>query len=129
MPPITTRKYYVRALLPRFSDRSTEWVTLHYSEPDSALEVAPNVRLVRLLRSRLWKLHKFAFYQRPADAIFYPGAYWFDDLALRCRRWTCRRVPIVATLEGLAGDEMRTGFDPLAWPCGLLPPRTQEIGS
>ena len=95
----------VRALLPRFADPSAKWATLHYGPPDSALVVAPNVRLVRLLRTRLWKLHKFAFYQRRADAIFYPGAYWFDDLALRARRWTSRRVPVVATLEGLAGDD------------------------
>ena len=41
------------------------------------------------------------------DAIFYPGVEWFDDLALNLRRRFGVHLPIIATLEGLAGDVER----------------------
>jgi len=65
------------------------------------------IRLTRLWRWRFWIWSKFLFYQKPADAIFYPGTSWYDEFALQVRRWTGRRIPVIATLEGLAGDEDR----------------------
>jgi glycosyltransferase involved in cell wall biosynthesis len=46
-------------------------------------------------------------YQQPIDAIFYPGMEWFDARGLELRNRTGRRVPVIGTLEGLAGDEER----------------------
>ena len=96
-----------KMLLSRASRPEISWTALFYNQPDPAVARARNVRLVRLWRWRFWPWHKFLFYQRPADAIFYPGAYWFDDLALQLRKKTGRRVPVIATMEGFVGSEER----------------------
>lgn len=96
-----------RALLSRFSNPKVEWVVPYYHDPDPALVGRQNIRLVKLWRWRFWTYHKFLLYQMKVDAIFYPNAYWFDDLALQLRRFTGRKVPVITTLEGLGGDEER----------------------
>lgn len=96
-----------RMLLSHISRHDVSWDALFYDMPDPAIVKHGNVRLSRLWRRHLWTWHKLLFYQRQADAIFYPGAYWFDDLALQLRRWTGRRIPVIATLEGFAGNEER----------------------
>lgn len=96
-----------KALLSRFSAPDVEWVVPHYGEPDPALLNKDNIILIRLWRRRFWQWHKFFLYQYPVDAIFYPGPYWFDDLALQLRKVCGRKVSVIATLEGLVGDEER----------------------
>ena len=96
-----------KALLARFSSSGVEWIAPYYDDADEAALRAPRVSLVPLWRGRLWPWHLMWLYQRPCDAIVYAGAEWFDDWALRLRRWSGRRVPIVATLEGLVGDAER----------------------
>lgn len=96
-----------RALLSRFRDNRFEWIVPHFGEPDPDVAANPNVMLVKLWPWRFWQWHKFLLYQYPVDAIFYPGPYWFDAWALRLRRLTGRRVPVIATLEGLVGNEQR----------------------
>ena len=96
-----------RALLARFRIPDVEWIAPYYEEPDSALIGRKNIRLVKLCRTRLWQFHKFLLYQLRVDAIFYPNAYWFDDLALQLRKFTARRVKVISTLEGLVGNEER----------------------
>ena len=86
-----------RMLLSRTVHPEISWSALYYEEPDPSVARMKNVQLVRLWRWRFWTLHKFLFYQRSADAIFYPGAYWFDDLALQLRRTLGRKVPVIAT--------------------------------
>lgn len=94
-----------RALLSRFSDERYEWLVPHFGIPDPALAAHPDVKLIKLWPWRFWQLHKCLLYQAKVDAIFYPGPYWFDDWGLRLRRLCRRRVPIIATLEGLAGND------------------------
>lgn len=96
-----------RALLSRFKDESCEWLVPYFGEPDPTVAVNPNVRLIKLWPWRFWTWHKFLLYQIDVDAIFYPNAYWFDDLALRMRKNTGRKVSVITTLEGLGGDEER----------------------
>jgi hypothetical protein len=96
-----------RAMLARFSDARIHWTAACYGHPDPAVARASNVSLDRLWRWRFWQWRMFLLYQQRADAIFYPGAYWFDRWALLFRGATGRRVPVIATLEGLAGDEAR----------------------
>ena len=96
-----------RSLLARFRGPEVEWIVPYYNEPDPALVGRKNIRLVKLWRTRLWQWHKFFLYQLNVDAIFYPNAYWFDDLALELRKFTGRKVPVITTLEGLGGDEGR----------------------
>lgn len=96
-----------RSLLSRFADPNVEWIVPHYNEPDPALVGKENIRLVKLCRRRFWQWHKCLLYQDQVDAIFYPGAYWFDDWGLRLRRLCGRRVPVIATLEGLVGNDTR----------------------
>jgi glycosyltransferase involved in cell wall biosynthesis len=96
-----------KALLPRFQDPDTIWITLTYNEPDARVRASPSVQLVRLWRRHLWYLHKVVFYQFRADCIFYPGPYWFDEWGLRIRGFTGREVPVVSTIEGLVGNSER----------------------
>ena len=91
----------VRALLGRFQNPEAQWTTLHYHEPDPAVAAARQIRLVRLWRRHLWLAHVVMFYQREADAVFYPGAYWFDEMGLAMRSLLGRQVPVIATFEGL----------------------------
>lgn len=97
----------IRALLARFRNPDIEWIVPYYGEPDPALIDRKNICLVKLWRWRFWTWHKFLLYQMNVDAIFYPNAYWFDDLALQLRRMTGRKVPVITTLEGMAGNEER----------------------
>jgi glycosyltransferase involved in cell wall biosynthesis len=96
-----------KMLLSRSAIAGLSWSALFYNPPDPAVARVKAVRLVRLWRWRFWMGHKFLFYQRSADAIFYPGVYWFDDLALQLRKKLGRRVPVIATMEGFVGSEKR----------------------
>lgn len=96
-----------RALLSRFHDTRCEWLVPYFTDPDPAVAANPNVRLIKLWPWRFWTWHKFLLYQLKVDAVFYPGPYWFDDLALQLRRLTGRKVPFITTLEGLGGDQDR----------------------
>jgi len=99
-----------RAILSRLTNADIEWIVPHYGEPDSFLVSKKKIRLIKLWRGRLWQWHKALLYQLSVDAIFYPGAYWFDDIPLQLRKLTGRKVPVIATLEGLAGDDVRQRY-------------------
>lgn len=96
-----------RALLSRFRQQTARWITTHYDAPDTTVAAASQVEVTKLCRTRLWHSHMLLKYQQPVDAIFYPGMEWFDAQGLELRNLTGRRVPVVGTLEGLAGDEER----------------------
>lgn len=96
-----------RAMLACFNDPGCHWVAMHYGAPDPRLVGRPDVTLTRLWRRHLWYFHKALIYQIPANGIFYPGPYWFDEAGLVLRGLTRRKVPVVSTLEGLVGDEDR----------------------
>ena len=78
---------------------------LHYEVPDARVAANPQVELRKLWRRNLWPWHVGIHYQERVDAIFYPGVEWFDLAGMKVRRWLRRRVPVIATLEGLVGDE------------------------
>ena len=96
-----------RSMLARFRSANVKWIAPYYSKPDSLLVDRPNLRLYQFLRKGLWRLHLLMQYQSPVDAIFYPGGTCYDAWGLLLRRLAGRRVPVIATLEGLAGDENR----------------------
>ncbi len=77
---------------------------VYYNDP---VELPGNVRLTRLWRGILFKLHMVLLYQGRYDAIFYPGKEWYDRLGLKLRRLTGRRIPVIATMEGIPGDAAR----------------------
>ncbi len=93
-----------KALLLRWPDDSVRVTALHYGTPDPKLREKNEIFLVKLWRWRFWRASMFLAYQGRYDAIFYPGADIADDLGWRFRDWTGRRVPIIATLEGLVGN-------------------------
>lgn len=93
-----------RAMLARFDHPDIEWVVPAYNNPDPDVAMRPNVKVVRLVRNRFWKLHKFLLHQGKIDAIFYPTAYWFDAWAIIFRRLCGRKVPVICTIEGLIGN-------------------------
>lgn len=97
----------VRALLARFGNMDIEWIAPYGIEPDPALVGRSNVRLIKLWPWRFWKYHKFLLYQMNVDAVLYPNAYWFDDLALQLRRISGRKIKVITALEGLGGNDDR----------------------
>ena len=96
--------------------RSHEWrpSVLSFREPDSVVAANPNVDIIRLRPDRWWRIKLFEIYQRPFDAIFYPGLHHRADyLALRARKTLGRSIPVVSTIEGLSGsasDDTREAF-------------------
>ena len=96
-----------KAMLSRFDQPNVQWIAPHYEAPDPLVAKRRNVQLRKLIHNGFWRAHLAVQYQSPVDAIFYPGGRWFDSWGLRIRRLMGRRVPVVATLEGLVGDEDR----------------------
>jgi glycosyltransferase involved in cell wall biosynthesis len=96
-----------KALLSRFKSANARWVTTYYDEPDRQVAAAPQVELKKLWRRRFWHWDMLLQYQNKVDAIFYPGMEWFDLRGLEVRKRLHRRIPVIGTLEGLAGDEVR----------------------
>jgi len=97
-------------MLSRFESRLNRWVAIYYEAPDPRVVKSDRVSLTKLWRWRFWHWHMILFYQKKADAIFYPGFDWFDTWSIRMRRMLGRKVPIIATLEGLAGDSEREKY-------------------
>lgn len=96
-----------KSLIGRFRDDRARWSMIFYDSPIQKLAESPLVNLTHLLPRHLWKAHLAAWYQQPADAIFYPGPAWPDEYGLRLRRLTGRRMPLISTLEGLVGTPER----------------------
>jgi glycosyltransferase involved in cell wall biosynthesis len=92
-----------RALLTRFADPRAQWIAVG-NDPPSGTLVKQGVRVVRLPRSRLWSYGLALAYQRPFDAIFYPGVDWPDEFGMKFRRLSGRSTPVIATMEGLIAD-------------------------
>ena len=96
-----------RSLLSRFGRPNCEWHCVRYGKADPVVSANPAVKITRLAPWRFWAWHMMLFYQQSADAIFYPGVEWFDPIGLQWRDRTRRSIPVIATLEGLAGNEER----------------------
>lgn len=94
-------------MLSRWQDDELRISTLCYNAPRQDVAGKASVNLIKLWRWRFWRLSAWLAYQRRIDAVFYPGADVSDDLGWRFRDWTGRRVPIIATLEGLVGNSER----------------------
>ncbi len=96
-----------KSLLTRFRDPSATWSMVHCDTPLPAVSQLADVKLTHLLPRHLWRTHLAAWYQKRADAIFYPGIERPDEWGLRLRKLTGRRIPVIATLEALAGTPER----------------------
>lgn len=103
---VNAQNLNARALLARFSEQ-TSWRCASYGKPDPAVSANNAVAISRLAPWRFWPWHLALLYQQPADAIFYPGVEWFDRIGLQWRDRMRRHIPVIATLEGLAGDAER----------------------
>jgi glycosyltransferase involved in cell wall biosynthesis len=94
-----------RSLLTRFSDARAHWTAV-CSDKAVVAGMPSGVDLVPLSSSRLWSYRLALAYQRQCDAIFYPGPHWADGFGIKLRRFTGRRLPLIATIEGIiAGPE------------------------
>jgi len=96
-----------KAMLSRFTDDHCQWVSTYYNHPALDVQSNPNVSLVKLWRWRLWAWRMFLLYQQSADAVFYPGMESIDHQGLKWRERLRRKVPVIATMEGLVGDQAR----------------------
>jgi glycosyltransferase involved in cell wall biosynthesis len=96
-----------RSLLSHFGRQKCEWHCVRYGTADPAVSANRAVKVTQLAPWRFWPWHMALFYQQSADAIFYPGLEWFDWVGLQWRDRTRRSIPVIATLEGLAGGSER----------------------
>ena len=97
-----------RAMLARFSATNLNWTATCYKDPVSEVLANPRVKVVRLWKRRLWLLRMWLFYLQSADAMFYPGMEVVDEVGLRWRKRLYPDLPVIALLEGLAGNEQRS---------------------
>lgn len=92
-----------KALLSRFSDPRARWTAI--AGEDAIPSVDKNgIDILKLSRSHLWPCELLLCYQRNFDAIFYPGVMWPDEFGLKARRVSGRRIPVIATMEGIIAD-------------------------
>jgi glycosyltransferase involved in cell wall biosynthesis len=94
-------------ILSRLSGNELHAIAFHYNPPRVDIATNPSIDLCKLWRRRFWKISAWLAYQKKFGAIFYPGGDISDDLGWRFRDFTGRRIPIIATLEGLAGNPVR----------------------
>lgn len=99
-----------KSLISRWAGGGMEFLTCRYGEPDIKIAEQTNVSMSKLWRWRFWRVSLFLQYQRNCDLVFYPGVEPADDLGWRFRDLTGRKVPIVATLEGLVGGSDRAAI-------------------
>lgn len=97
-----------KALLSRFSDPRARWTAIRGEEPTDSV-INNGVETVQLSRSRFWPFELSLGYQRKFDVIFYPGPHWSDELGIRLRRLSGRRVPLIWTIEGIIADQNTVG--------------------
>lgn len=96
-----------QAILGRWGGDRAVCRTLCYNEPVPLVAANPFVRVHRLLRRHLWYFDAILQFQRRADLVFYADAHWTHRAGLAVRKLTGRKVPLIGTAEGFAGDAAR----------------------
>jgi glycosyltransferase involved in cell wall biosynthesis len=115
-----------RALLSRFRDPEARWTAVCSEVPDSAVR-ANNVQTISLSRSRLWQARLALAYQSNYDVVFYPGAHWADKFGIQLRKFSGRRTPVIATIEGIvASPDTVESFSKLVGHPVLAQPGTER---
>ena len=99
-----------RMMLKRWALSNALVTTNNYWDPDEEIVRHPRIKVVRLWRRHGWYLHWALRYLRSYDLIFYPAGNPADIAGMRWRRRLGFREPIIATIEGLAGDVERERF-------------------
>lgn len=99
-----------KELLKRFRSSLINWETVAYSEPIKEVMDRDNNNVTKLLKGRCWPFSLLSFYQKSADAIFYPGKEWFDVAGLNLRKNIRKYIPVISTIEGIMGDEHRDKY-------------------
>ena len=94
-----------RSLLTRFTDPRAHWTAVGNDEPPEAI-IKNGVKIIHLVRSRLWTYHLALAYQSSFDAIFYAGVDWPDEIGIKLRRLSGRRTPVIATMEGIIAQRL-----------------------
>jgi len=95
-----------REILARWGSEEWRPTVVSFRAPDTRVAANPRVDIVRIPPDRWWRARLWRLYQDSFDAIFYPGLHHRADyLALRTRALTGRRIPVIATVEELAGNE------------------------
>jgi len=92
-----------RALLSRFRNQGARWTAVAGEKPlESVLH--NGIQTLHIAPNRWWEARMAVAYQSKFDAIFYPGPHWSDEMGLRIRHYRGKRVPLVATIEGVIAD-------------------------
>jgi glycosyltransferase involved in cell wall biosynthesis len=99
-----------KALLSRFESKDAIWHCFYFHKPEARVLDNPNVRCHPLRHDRFWPLQLVYHYQLGYDAVFYTGNEWYDHYGLTLRGLRGHAGPVIATLEGLPGDEQRESW-------------------
>lgn len=95
-----------QALLSRWRSDKARIHTNCYFDPSPGVVENSRVVVHKLWRRHLWPIDVFRQYMRRYSLILYPGGNGAEWRALRWRRRLLFSAPVVATLEGLMGNEL-----------------------
>lgn len=94
-----------KSILRYLLEQDVEITTCYHSCPE--FNEAHRFRLIKLWPWRFWRLRLFLAYLKKYDIIFYPGVDVADYWGIRFTKLFFGETSIIATLEGLVGDEIR----------------------
>ena len=89
-----------RGLLSRFRDPRARWTSVCSEAPADHIR-RNGIQTIRLSSTRWAMLRLTLAYQSKFDAIFYVGPHWGDEVGLKMRRLSGRRIPVIPTFEGV----------------------------
>src|SRR5690349_21204681 len=92
-----------KALLSRFKDARARWTAVCGDFPAELIR-QNGIETIRLGSTRSWELRAILAYQAKVDGIFYPGPHWSDKMGIKVRGFSRRRIPVIATMEGVIAD-------------------------
>ncbi|WP_176957527.1 glycosyltransferase family 4 protein [Mariprofundus sp. KV] len=88
-----------RALLKAWAPSDIQFAA--FADSDDIRPEISRHHIFRLIEGRFWQWDCLIRYLGSYDAIFYPGHQWFDAWGIRLRKLIAKKVPVIATLEGI----------------------------
>lgn len=92
-----------KGMLSRFSDPRARWTALCGDQPAEFIR-QNGIETIPVSTTRWYELRTAVAYQSKFDAIFYPVPDRSDEIGLRLRRLLKRKIPVIATVEGVAAS-------------------------
>src|SRR5208337_843783 len=97
----------VQSILAHWPAHGPSAEAILFGEPAPALAAATNVSLAKIRANRIWPWRVALRMQGSYSAIVAPGLhFWADWLGVALRRASRRALPLITTVEGLAGSAL-----------------------